>query len=129
MKTCTRPHCVYPDCDCQIDRISGHRRTQSVKYRLALRKLLIDEIRKVAAQRGTTDKRIATQLGFTPQAYSRLIHKEGGFTSVDSLLLYLARLGVGVTLHFEDLSHLPIIETGNPHAHKTGEQSPRSLSA
>jgi len=129
MKTCSEKNCIYPDCDCRIDRISGHRRTLSKQYRLSLRRLLINEIRQVAAQRGTTDKRIAAQLGFTAQAYSRLIHKEGEFASVDSLLMYLARLGVGVTLQFEDLNRLPEIETGNPHAHKMGEYSAQSLSA
>jgi predicted XRE-type DNA-binding protein len=86
-----------------VDRISSARFNLTRQYRIGLRKLLIDEIRKAAEKRDTTDKRIAQQVGFTPQAYSRLIHSEGQACSVDSLLMYLARLGVGVQLHFTEL--------------------------
>ena len=120
MKTCTETHCTYPDCTCQIDRISGQRRVLSKQYRLGLRKLLISEIQKAAQKRGTSDKRIAAQLGFTAQAYSRLIHRNGQLCSIDSLLMYLARLGVAVQLRFEDKSSLPAIDEDNPQHRAAG---------
>ncbi len=116
MKTCTNPECQFPDCTCQVDRISHTRFSVSRQYRIGLRRMLIQEIRKAACKRETTDKRIAAQLGMTPEAYSRLTHGEGSACTVDSLLLYLARLGVGVNVHFEDLDELIQIKPDNPGA-------------
>lgn len=121
MIKCDHNVCTFPTCDCTIDRISADRFTISRQYRIGLRKMLIEEIKKAAELRDSTDKQIAAQIGFTPQAYSRLIHREGYVCSVDSLLLYLARLGVGVHLSFHDLETVRRIKTGNPLAHKTQE--------
>lgn len=114
MKTCTRSKCTYPDCDCIVDKISPQRCALSWQYRLSLKKLLVQEIEKAAQSRGTTKKRIAAQLGITPQAFSRLMHMEGRGCSLDSLLMHLARLGVGVQIRFEDLPGLPAIDQDNP---------------
>lgn len=125
MKTCPRMECAFPDCECQVDRISSNRFNVSRQYRIGLRRLLIQEIQKAAEKRETTDKRIAAQIGLTPEAFSRLIHRQGQTCSVDSLLLYLARLGVGVQIHFDDLDNLLEIQSANPDAHKTQECADR----
>jgi predicted XRE-type DNA-binding protein len=75
----------------------------SRQYRLGLRRLLLQKMHDAANRRQVSDRRVAEQIGLSATAYSRLTQGEGNACTVDSMLLYLERLGVRVQLNFTEL--------------------------
>lgn len=103
MNACEKSICVYPDCECKRG-ISKRRAALSHQYRKGLRLLLIDRLEVAAKKRGLSKSAVANQVGLVGSQYSRVIHGGGDAVSIDSLLLFLERLGVRVELLFSDLT-------------------------
>ena len=98
---CDQKRCHFPECRCTGKSISKSRANASHKYRLGMRQLLIDRIEAVAKERKLNKSAVANQIGVSGAQYSRIIHNNGDKTTIDSLLLYLERLGVHILISFD----------------------------
>lgn len=104
MENCNKNEkCCFPQCDCKTT-ISRVRAQISHKYRHGIRALLIQRLEEVATEHGLSKAAAAAAVGLVGSQYSRVIHSKGANVTVDALLLYLERLGVNVTLSFEDMA-------------------------
>lgn len=100
-QACENPSCHFPECCCTGKSISKTRATASHKYRQGMRKLLIERIEEVAKERNLNKSTVADQIGVSGAQYSRIIHNHGDKTTIDSLVLYLERLGVPIHISFD----------------------------
>ncbi len=102
-QACDNPSCNFPECRCTGKSISKTRATASHKYRHGIRQLLIQRIEELAKERNLNKSTVADQIGVSGAQYSRIIHNHGDKTTVDSLLLYLERLGVHIQISFDGI--------------------------
>jgi len=109
---CDQRSCHFPECRCTGKSISKTRASTSHKYRQGIRQLLIDRIEEVAKERKLTKSTVAGQIGVSGAQYSRIIHNHGDKTTIDSLLLYLERLGVHIQISFDAM------DLNNPQSHQ-----------
>lgn len=100
-QACDQSSCHFPECRCTGKSISKNRANASHKYRQGMRQLLIDRIEAVAKERKLNKSAVANQIGVSGAQYSRIIHNNGDKTTIDSLLLYLERLGVHMHISFD----------------------------
>ena len=68
------------------------------RYRLQLRNKLIEAIEAERIRTGLTRKVICRKIGFSDAAYSRLMGCNGAGSTIDSLILFLHRLGIEVEI-------------------------------
>ena len=109
---CDQRSCHFPECGCTGKSISKNRATASHRYRQGIRQLLIQRIEAVAKERKLNKSTVANQIGVSGAQYSRIIHNHGDKTTIDSLLLYLERLGVHIQISFDAL------DLNNPQSHQ-----------
>lgn len=80
------------------------------RYRLQLRQRLIDAIEAERVRTGLTRKTVCNKIGFSEASYARLMGCNGAGSTIDSLILFLHRLGIEVEISVKganDLSHIP----------------------
>lgn len=68
----------------------------SRKYRIKLRKMLIEKIESERQRLNITRLSMCARIGMCPTGYHRLINGSG--STIDSLILYLYRLGIGIEI-------------------------------
>ena len=102
IESCTNKNCDFPRCGCRR-MISKRRAALSYQYRKGLRLLLIERLATLGEQSGLSKAAVAHQIGLVGSQYSRVINGGGENITIDSLILFLERLGVRVALHFEEL--------------------------
>ena len=103
-QNCEHHQCTFPGCSCTANtNISKQRALASHRYRNGIRLLLIERMEAEAKARNISKSAVSQLIGISGTQYSRIIHGHGQHVTIDALLLYLERLGVGIELAFEPL--------------------------
>lgn len=103
---CGSPGCAFPKCGC----MAGIK-SDSHKGRMAARQKLIAKLDQVAAKTGMTRRAASVSIGLNDGRLSQVISGEANCT-LDTLVLYLARLGVKTRFYFVDENEEEQDDTG-----------------